>query len=40
MIWLFLALTLQTCRAGPSLWPFILLFWGLVWLWCRWEGWL
>jgi hypothetical protein len=40
MIWLLLFATLGTARAGPSLWPFLFIFWGLcagvLWM----KGWL
>lgn len=39
MIWFLVLLTLQTARTGPSLWPFLFLFWGLCWLVGRLKGW-
>jgi hypothetical protein len=40
MTWLLLLLLVSGARTGPSLWPFLLLFWGLcaglLWL----KGWL
>jgi hypothetical protein len=40
MTWLLIALTLQSCRSAPSLWPFLFLFWGLCYVALWLKGWV
>lgn len=40
MTCLLLLLVLRMCPAGPSLWPFLFLFWGACWAVLAWKGWL
>jgi hypothetical protein len=40
MFWVLVLLTAQSMRCGPSLWPFLFIFWGLCWGVARLKGWL
>jgi hypothetical protein len=40
MTWLLILLTCGVVRTGPSLWPFLFLFWGLCWVVLKLKGWL